>query len=331
MDKAGLKVHSRFDLFDTLETREDLEALYEVLSSIKDKNNREAIFTPFALPCNIDFERMKQEGYEQYRYELLPETYKKLAAKDTQAYHNTWELWKEGMDKGLMSPQFHGREHFNLKIFEEKLANKDKEVMTALENRSYTSISNSNNSDVKYTAAFAFREFSENIKLSKIIQDGLYRFEEVFGRKSQCFMAPTANISPVHNDLLIENGIKSIDTYAYKKHQYSDGVAKRELRWLGKKMDGLDAIYCVRNCVFEPLDNTNALGNCKRMISAAFLMKKPAIISSHRVNFSGYIDPKRRNTTLKKLKDLLLWIVIRYPDVEFISMNELQEIIRGKG
>src|SRR5690554_7680977 len=46
MDKAGLKVKSRFDAFDTLENREDLEMLYDALGLVKDKNGRHAVFTP---------------------------------------------------------------------------------------------------------------------------------------------------------------------------------------------------------------------------------------------------------------------------------------------
>src|SRR5690554_6806678 len=130
MDEAGLKIHTHFDVFDSLETREDLEALYDVLSSVKDKNGNPAVFTPFAMPCNINFEAMAEKDYSEYVYELLPETYKKLSAKDPNAYSGTWGLWKEGIDKGLMKPQFHGREHLNLKVFNEKIKHRDVEVLT---------------------------------------------------------------------------------------------------------------------------------------------------------------------------------------------------------
>jgi hypothetical protein len=58
LDAAGLPIYSRFDALDTLETKQDLEQLYTVLSSVKDKKGKSAVFTPFALPCNIDFEKM---------------------------------------------------------------------------------------------------------------------------------------------------------------------------------------------------------------------------------------------------------------------------------
>src|SRR5690606_4063371 len=112
LDKAGLKVSSRFDMYDTLETRNDLEELYKVLSSVKDKKGDSAIFTPYVLPCNINFEAMAIEGNVYYIYESLPETFNKLSLSDPQSYEGAWALWREGIDKGLMKPQFHGREHF---------------------------------------------------------------------------------------------------------------------------------------------------------------------------------------------------------------------------
>ena len=100
MDAAGMKVYSRFDALDTLETKQDLELLYKVLNSVKDKNGRSAVFTPFALPCNIDFEKMAAEDFQKYHFETLPVTYKKLATEQPKAYEGAWDLWQQGIEKG---------------------------------------------------------------------------------------------------------------------------------------------------------------------------------------------------------------------------------------
>ena len=76
MQIEGLKLNGRFDALDTLETRQDLESLFDVLTSVKDKNGHYAVFTPFAMPCNINFEKMAETDYREYHYELLPETLK---------------------------------------------------------------------------------------------------------------------------------------------------------------------------------------------------------------------------------------------------------------
>ena len=211
MLKAGLKVNSRFDMFDTLETRVDLEMLFDTLRSVKDQHNKHAVFTTFAMPCNINFELMRSEGFQNYKYELLPETFEKLSALSPQSYEGTWSLWKDAINNSLLVPQFHGREHLNVNFLNERLQQKDFEVLTALNNRSYTSISKSGKDSINFTAAFDFLEMKENDQLEKILIDGIYQFKQVFGLSPIVFMPPTSKIHPMHYPLLMENGIKFID------------------------------------------------------------------------------------------------------------------------
>ena len=206
MNRAGLKVHSRFDAYDAMETTEDLEVLFQTLSSVKDKNARPAVFTPFALPCNIDFERMSECDFQTYFYELLPQTFDKLANLLPKAYEGAWSLWQEGMEKGLLQPQFHGREHLNLKILKEKLASRNPEALAALRNRSYTSISQTAYPAISYTAAFGFWEMHENDDFTEIVRDGLNRFEQVFGFRSVLFNSPGGTEHPVIHKQLKDTG-----------------------------------------------------------------------------------------------------------------------------
>src|SRR5690606_36907632 len=185
MDKAGLKIYSRFDANDALENREDLLQLYDVLSSVKDKNGNHAVFSPMALPCNINFEKMAEESYSEYIYETLPETFSKLEAMQPSAYSGMMELWNDGIRNNLLAPQFHGREHLNLRILRENLAGKDKATLTALKNRSYTSIS-----QPKYTAAFAYRDKEDTKGFSEIIRTGIQHFKEVYSYEPVFFTPP---------------------------------------------------------------------------------------------------------------------------------------------
>ena len=61
--KAGLAVDKTRYGYDTLCTTEDLQMLFEVLTSVKDKNGHHAVFTPFANIANPDFERIKNSGF----------------------------------------------------------------------------------------------------------------------------------------------------------------------------------------------------------------------------------------------------------------------------
>ncbi len=329
LDRAGLKVHARFDAFDTLETREDLEQLYEVLNSARDKHGKPSVFTPFALPCNIDFEAMEEEDYRDYRYELLPETYRKLSTGDPQAYQGAWALWQEGISKGLMAPQFHGREHFNLKVFNEKLAQRDHEVLAALKNRSYTSISGSGYPTIGWTAAFSFSGQEDIETFPEILRTGTDAFEQVFGYRSESFTPPAQQFPLQLESTLRQYGIRHLDKPFVRQRHLGDGNYRREFN--STRHDrrlGLNIL--VRNVVFEPTDGQgDHVGKALRQVEAAFRLRKPANISSHRVNFCGHINERNRAKGLGDLKNLLQQIVRRWPDVEFMAAHELGNLIGG--
>ena len=87
--------------------------------------------------------------------------------------------------------------------------------------------------------------------------------------------------------------------------------------------------YQVRNVVFEPAHERGFdwVNYSLKQIETAFFWNKPAIISSHRVNFCGHIDPKNREVGLTALKQLLHKIVNKWPEVEFMSSVELGDLL----
>jgi hypothetical protein len=280
------------------------------------------------MPCNINFEKMAEDDYSVYHYELLPETYQKLSDLQPDAYRGAWDLWKEGIGKGLMVPLFHGREHLNLKLFKEKLAERDPAVLRALKHRSYLSVP-SNYSTISAMAAFDFWKFEENDQFHDIIRDGLDAFEAVYGYRSDHFNPPGGREHPVIHSTLKECGVKYIDTPFLKHEHQGEGRVKKIVNYTGKQ-NSVGQIYLVRNVVFEPTDDRGVdwVNYTLEQIEAAFRWNRPAIISSHRVNFCGHIDPGNRKKGITALKKLLQKIVEKWPDVEFLAANELGSIIQ---
>ena len=331
MDAAGMKIYSRFDALDTLETTQDLEQLFKVLSSVKDKNGRHAVFTPFALPCNIDFEKMESENYEKFHFETLPNTYKKLEVQQSQAYTGTWDLWKEGIAKGFLKPQFHGREHLNLTVFNAKLNKKDAQLLTALKNKSYTSISDEDYPTMSAMAELDFWDVKENEALKPILKEGLQLFEEVYGYPSNYFTPPVFNIHHSLFQTLKDNGIQFLDLALLRNEHQGFNVYKKSFNYIGKQTkEGLRIM--VRNVVFEPTEDRGIdwVSYTMKQIETAFRWNKPAIISSHRVNFCGHIDEQNREKGLATLKSLLHEIVKKWPDVEFMAADELATYLKNK-
>lgn len=328
LEKAGLRVYSRFDALDTLETRQDLEILYETLTSVKDKNGNPAIFTPYALPCNPDFETMATEEYRQYRYELLPDTYQKLSQLDPQSYQGAWNLWQEGINGGWMAPQFHGREHLNLKFLKEKLAKQDAEVLAAFKNRSCTSFRESDDPGISWTSSFSYSVREDTITFPEILQTGTDAFESVFGYRAECFTPPAMQFPKWLENSLSKYGIRHLDKSFHHLRHLGGGKYKREFNTMKRDKD-LKLNILVRNVVFEPTDGTiDHVGKAMQQIEAAFRWRKPAIISSHRVNFCGHIDENNRKTGITALKSLLRKIVRRWPDVEFMACHEVGNLMK---
>lgn len=89
-----------YSLYDTLANEDDLNALYEVLCSVKDKNGRNAVITADTHVANPDFEKIKASGYTQYHFEPFTETLKRSKKQKTLllygAYSNAEEQKKWG-------------------------------------------------------------------------------------------------------------------------------------------------------------------------------------------------------------------------------------------
>ena len=324
MKKNGLNVESnRFDRLDALEDEEDLIQLYDSLTCVSDKNGKHPVFTTFSLPVNPNFEKIIESDYSDYFYETLPETHKKI-----DGYRNVLAKIKEGIKRGFISPQFHGREHLNIAVFKELIKRKDNEIICAINNRAYACITSRPFPNTSYASAFSFEQLEEVEQHKDIIKDGLKLFEEVYGYRSEHFTAPGYEWHRMLEKTLKEGGISFIDTDMFKKEHRGNGRFSRSFNYSGKR-NKLDQYYIVRNCVYEPLLSLGLEWEdyCMMQIENAFKWHKPANISTHRVNFAGHIDPKNREEGLEGLRRLLRKIVQKWPDVEFMSTVELGHLI----
>jgi hypothetical protein len=86
-----------------------------------------------------------------------------------------------------------------------------------------------------------------------------------------------------------------------------------------------------RNCFFEPSTNEKRdwKSDCLKRVEIAFKWGKAANICSHRVNFIGSIDSSNTDRNLPEFKRLLQEIIRRWPDVEFVTSDQLGEIIEN--
>ncbi len=313
----------RYNLNDTMATADDLSALFEILKSVKDKNGNPAVFTPISLVANPDFGKIKASNYYEYFYEPFTETLKRYNREDA------FPLWQEGIQKHLFVPQFHGREHLNVQVWLRALQIKDKHTLHAFKQGMW-GFKNMHPSDISYQAAFDL-ENPEDIEYQKsVIVEGLKLFEKLHGYKSTFFVPPNGPFNSQLEETAQQNGIRFMSTSKIHREPQGNGQFKKRIHWLGQK-NKYGQRYITRNAFFEPSQTgKDWVDSCLNDISIAFKWQKPAVISSHRVNYIGTLNPANRDNGLYQLKTLLKSITKYWPKTEFMTSSDLGDLINNK-
>lgn len=332
MLKAGMPVdRSHYNLYDSLECNDDLEQMYETLSKFKDSTGRYPVITGVNVVANPDFEKIKTNNFSEYIYEPYTETCKRYSNHD-----RVYDLWKEGIEKRLMVPIFHGREHLNAQFWMRALRDKNKSTLVGFENEVTGMPGIKGEKLPDFQAAFQIDTINDLVYQKEVLKTGLDLFEELYGYRSRYFV-PTNG--PFNNTLekdLNEHGVKYINTGKKQKEPLGNGQYKINTRFIGDE-NQYGQIYITRNCFFEPTCSgysrpltTDWINNCLKEIEIAFRWRKPAVISSHRVNYIGYLHPENRERSLKQLSELLGKMLKRWPDIEFMTSSELGDLITSK-
>lgn len=314
---------------DSLASESDLIGLFEVLQGVKDKNENNAVITANSLVANPNFKKIKESNYSNYFFENFTETLKKYPE-----HKNSFNLWQEGIHNKLFYPQSHGREHLNLSRWLRDLRDGEEETLNVFDMEMF-GLSGHLSKKVRgsYLAALDGGLMELDFDRTKIIKEGLSLFDDIFKFKSKSFIAPNYVWDDSIEEILYEQGVDYIQGGTVQRISKDFG-AKQILKrhYLGQKSNR-GQTYLVRNCNFEPSEDHQRdwVNTCLSEIKMAFLWKKPAIVASHRVNYIGFINKANRDKNLPLLKELLSEIVKRWPDVEFMTSDQLGNLIAKNG
>jgi hypothetical protein len=313
-----------YERYDSLASKDDLELLFDLLASYRDKNGNHPVITANCVVANPDFTKIKNDDFLNYHFELITETFKNYPN-----HAHNFEMWQEGNLKGVFHPQFHAREHLNVSKFMKALREKDADVLFGFRHRMPGCIRKGNklNGNDFMESTYCDSEQDKTDKLN-IFLEGLDVFEKLFGYKSLSIIPPNYTWSDDYNESISKKGVKYIQGIRKMREPVPYNKSFYNSRFLGMKyIQGQKAL--VRNVTFEPsFASTTALINkCLSEIDIAFRLKKPAIVCSHRINFVGFIDERNRDNNLKLLQDLLTRALHRWPDIEFMASDELGKIM----
>lgn len=323
--RKGVRVDDfHFTRYDSLESNDDLEKLFQLLSQHKDTKGNHPVFTPMCVVANPNFELIEESGFEEYYYEPFTTTAKRYPHHD-----RIHKLWLEGIQNKLFVPQFHGREHLNSARWMRALKSGNPGMRIMFDHQSFGASFYNNESIPEHLAAFN-PEFPEDIPhYDSIISSGLELFEELCGYKARYFVASNSPEPKILERVLKENGIDFLTRYKLQKYPLGNNKFESEFNWLGKK-NKLGQFILTRNCGFEPSDTTKNdwVDSCLSDIKNAFSWNKPAIVSTHRVNYVSCLSQQNGAKGLAELDKLLAAIKKNWPEAEFITSEELGDIIK---
>ncbi|MCR9289866.1 MAG: hypothetical protein NXI23_21030 [Bacteroidetes bacterium] len=327
LKKVGLKVDDcPYTSVDALESNDDVTFFMEVLSQFRDKNGNPPIFTLNNIVGNPDFEKIEASNFQDYHYERFTETYSQYPKHD-----KVFSLLKEGLEKGMFKPQLHGREHVNVVQWMNALKENKKYVKLIFNQKMYSAhIDGVSSCRREYLQSFG-RFTQDDLNLQKsIIKEGAELFKDIWGFHSKSFIAPCYTWSEELEKELSKNKVQYLQgTHVHKIPQIGGKKNfKKRYRFLGEKNIHKQT-YIVRNCWFEPSQNPN-IDNYSlllKQINQAFKFRKPAVICSHRLNYMGFLSPQNRDENLVMLKKALKEIIKKWPTVEFLSTNQLGDLI----
>ncbi len=305
-------VHTRYE---TMATAEDLETLYEVLEAFTDKNGRAAVFTPFTIMANPDFDKIRESGYSKY----IAEPFVERLARSPEG-QKTWEAWEKGMKREVFLPEYHGRDHLNAPVWMKALKNVDERLHFCFDNRYAFYQTDSMSINPVYT--FYFESEDDYLFLENSLKEGVDLFQDAFGRKPDVFSPPNGMFHRRFYKALAEKGVTTISaSHRRSEPDGKGGLTTGKCRFGEVSVEGVS--HYISNCAFEPVkDDYKGPEITLKQIAAAFRWGKPALINTHRVNYVGSRNPDARAKGLGELKKLIAEIRKTWPDSEFISAGE---------
>lgn len=324
--KDGYEVDKNlFSRYDSLASEDDLNLLFELLLKYKDGVGSHPIITANCLVANPDFDKIKEHNFEEYEYELISTTFKRYPK-----HHNCFDLWRKGKEEGVFMPQSHGREHLNVSRFMTDLKDNNTHTHYALQHKMPGIFDPSNVADGNnYVVALEYKNKEDEIEKCEVLSDGLDLFKQLFGYPSKTFIATNYIWSSLMEKTLALKGVKALQGSRFQnipKGNYQG--FNRKLHYTGQK-NKHNQLYFARNVYFEPSLSSHKdwVNSTLFEIENAFKKKLPAIVSTHRINFVGFIDESNRDRTLIMLDELLKSIVNKWPDVEFMSSDQLCDMM----
>jgi len=319
------------------ESPDDLRRLADVLAAHRDSAGHPTVLSPNMVTMKPDFPTLERNGFSDY------------AAVDT--YADRPELtaaWKEGVERGVFAPQFHGRDHLNVDMWLDELRAGQADFLRAFRHRKVL-FKSPNWAELvaeKPCRAMIAREFIDcrrnpSVPIAPQVQaervrQGVEAFERQFGFRPRCAVASGGAFDSGTEAAWAAAGIEYCHAPGYHRvRMTAEGRFELRPRYYGEK-NGAGLRILVGNGEYEPgkKESTEAGARAASdqtfaVVSRALSRREPVFIATHAQNYYG--DSRKTAANLAGLDALLGRLRESFPDLLFAATCELGDLIYGRG
>ncbi|WP_462361846.1 hypothetical protein [Parabacteroides johnsonii] len=308
-----------YEKVDTIASPCDLELLFELCDSFRDINNNPLVITANSVVANPDFEKIRKTDYSRYYWEPITTTMERYYPNQS-----PFPLWKEGMERMVFYPQLHGREHVNVPMWLKSLQNNYPGARECFEKGVFSFLVDKG-VDIrkKNTSAYYYLTKDELSIIKQSIIEAAQIFKDLFGFYSKSFIAPSYKWDKSIEETLQSVGVKYLQGMFLHVEN-----GEKHYNYIGRK-NIFGQLYLNRTAFWEYSQNPDFdwTSDCLKRMTVSFRWHKPVTISVHRLNFIGSLSERNRDENLKRFKTLITKIQKEWPDVEFLTSDQLGDLI----
>lgn len=301
--------------YDQLESVEELELIYNILSKYKDSNQNHPIIEANFVVSNPDFSATKKADYQS------------IILKPITEYPELIKKWNEGIKRRVFIPQYHGRLHFNYDKMLDMVQNDpvSKEIFDLEFHGGLNNYKQGN-----WTLHSEYQKWEDGSQLPyeqllKWLNEGISDFHKAFGYSPKSTIAPQYIFTPTTAKAFVEAGFKTIQGTNMQMYKKNNRAISKNIPTGSVYYKGLVALS--RNLKFEPSRGHLDWKYEAAIMKCKILIKKniPIIIDSHRINYVGKFAEEGREELDKLLANLTKLGCL------FLSSEELGDAIRNNG
>ena len=297
-----------------------VKRLTGLLSRHSDSTGRHPIFSAFVVVGQADVSAILADPKHAYHWQPIDRTLPSLVA----ALNNA-------RDAGAFTLQYHARDHKNSEIWTRALiqaAERARSDRTSLTAERIDAIWPEDKADRRAMMTEYHRRCDGHLvplgveETRAKVRQGLSAFNRIFGQASVSTVAPKYLWEPVTEDVWAEEGIRFVHgaNHQVGPTRQADEAGLREFG--ARSPAGLVYVPRTADLGVERDGSVSTVTSVMQRIRRDIDRGQPAVISTHSWGYC-LVDPATSRTMYASLDQLLTAIEREYPDLRYLSCEEL--------